>query len=128
MCRQSTVHGYGAIALLQDERMKQMAGKETNKKMLTYKGKPLVRSGNTIYYGDMADEYVAMLQILETKDFQGLEVSKKVTVQILSTNPELRLKERIKKKTEKNNLYDALKIASIWLERMLENPDGEIIE
>ncbi|HHY52244.1 MAG TPA: hypothetical protein GX499_03250 [Clostridiales bacterium] len=105
-----------------------MAGKETNKKMLTYKGKPLVRSGNTIYYGDMADEYVAMLQILETKDFQGLEVSKKVTVQILSTNPELRLKERIKKKTEKNNLYDALKIASIWLERMLENPDGEIIE
>jgi hypothetical protein len=103
--------------------MKQMAGKGTTKKMLTYKGKPLVRSGNTIYYGDMADEYVAMLQILETGDFEGLELSKKVTVQILSTNPELRLKERIKKKTEKNNLYDALKIASIWLERMLEFPD-----
>ena len=81
-----------------------MAGNETTKKMLTYRGKPLVRSGNTIYYGDMADEFVAMLQILDTGKFEGLELSKKVAVQILSTNPELRLKERIKKRTEKNNL------------------------
>ena len=100
-----------------------MAGKDTTKKMLTYRGRPLVRSGNTIYYGDMADEFVAMLQILDAGDFEGLEISKKVAVQILSTNAELRLKERIKKRTEKNNLYDALKIASIWLERMLEFPD-----
>ena len=104
--------------------MKQMAGNETTKKMLTYLGKPLVRSGNTIYYGDMADEYVAMLQVLETGTFEDMELPKKVIVQILSTDAELRLKDRIKKKTEKNNLYDALKIASIWLERTLESPEA----
>lgn len=90
-------------------------------KMLTYKGKPLVRNENTIYYGNMSDEYVAMLQILETKEFVDMNMPQKVSVQILSTDPDLRPKERIKKKTEKTNLSDALKIASIWLERILES-------
>ena len=35
-------------------------------KMPMYKGKPLVRSGNTVYYGHPAEKYVAMLQILGT--------------------------------------------------------------
>ena len=86
--------------------------------MLYYKGKPLVRSGNTIYLGDMSDEYVAMLQILESKDFNDMQMAQKVSVQILSTDETLRPKERIKKKTDKDNLYDAINIASIWLERM----------
>ncbi|WRS28186.1 hypothetical protein U6B65_03385 [Oscillospiraceae bacterium MB08-C2-2] len=95
---------------------------ETKKKeeMLLFKGRPLVRSGSTIYYGDMADPYVAMLQILSTQTQGQLELANKVSVQILSTDSDLRPKERIKKKTEKNSLYDAVKIASIWLERMLE--------
>ena len=38
------------------------------KEFLTYKGKPLVRQGNTIYYGDMADDYVIMMQILAKKE------------------------------------------------------------
>jgi hypothetical protein len=98
-----------------------MATKAKAEKMLTYKGKPLVRNGNTIYYGDMAADYVAMLQILETAEFKGLTMPQKVSVQILSTDPDLRPKEKIKKKTEKPNLYEALKIASIWLERILES-------
>lgn len=97
-----------------------MADKTSSEKTLMYKGKPLVRSGNTIYYGDMAEDYVAMLQIIETADFSGLQMPRKVSVQILSTDADLRPKERIKKRTDKNNLYDALNIASIWLERMLE--------
>ena len=83
-----------------------------------YKGKPLVRSGNTIYFGDMADEHVAMLQILEAKEYKDVSLPQKVSVQILSTDENLRPKERIKKKTDKNNLYDAINIAAIWLERM----------
>lgn len=98
-----------------------MAEKAKAQKMLTYKGKPLVRSGNTIYYGDMSDEYVAMLQILETKDFEDVQMPQKVSVQILSTDPDLRPKEKIKKKTEKANLADAVYIASIWLDRMLQS-------
>ena len=96
-------------------------GKESTKKTLTYKGKPLVRSGNTIYYGDMADEYVAMLQISELKDFGEFSLPSRVTIQIVSTDPEEKPRERIKKKTEKPSLYEAINIAAIWLERMLES-------
>ena len=92
-------------------------------KMLTYKGKPLVRNGNTIYYGDMADEYVAMLQVSDTKDFGDVKLPVRVTVQIISTDPEEKPKDRIKKKTEKASLYEAINIAAIWLERMLDQPD-----
>ena len=38
---------------------------------LTYKGRPLVRGGNTIYYGNMSDDYVCVLQILSTKEENG---------------------------------------------------------
>lgn len=86
---------------------------------LTYKGRPLVRSGNTIYYGDMGDKYVAMLQILAETPFEGEQLPSKVSVQIWSTDDELRPRDRVVKKTEKSNLYDALNIASIWLERQL---------
>ncbi|MCL2034158.1 MAG: hypothetical protein FWG94_05435 [Oscillospiraceae bacterium] len=98
--------------------------KAKTEKGLTYKGRPLVRNGGTIYYGNMSDDYVAMLQILETgnfsDEFPDMKMPQKVSVQILSTDAEMRPKERVKKRTEKNNLYDALKIASIWLERILE--------
>ena len=97
-----------------------MAGKNSTKKSLMYKGRPLVRSGNTIYYGDMADEYVAMLMILDTADFGEIKLPSRVSVQIIDTDPEQKPQERIKKKTEKANLYDALNIACIWLERMSE--------
>lgn len=98
-----------------------MAGKGNKaEKLLTYKGKPLVRSGNTIYYGDMADPYVALLQFAETEQFEDLTLPSKVMIQIIATNEDLSPKDRIKKKTDKPNLYEALNIASIWLERSLE--------
>ena len=84
------------------------------------KGKPLVRSGNTLYYGNMADKCVVMLQILSTKTVKDMTVADKVQVQLMSTDPELRMKERILKRSEKNGLYNAMDIGSIWLERALE--------
>lgn len=86
---------------------------------LTYKGRPLVRCENTIYYGDMGEKYVAMLQIMEEADFKATKLPTKIAVQIWSTDDELRPRDRIVKKTEKANLADALNIASIWLERQL---------
>jgi hypothetical protein len=88
--------------------------------MMMYKGKPLVRSGNTIYYGSMADRYVTLLQVLSTNEFHGIQMASKVSVQLLSTDPNHGPKERIVKKTEKNGLYNALNIANIWLMRYLE--------
>jgi len=86
-----------------------------------YKGKPLVRSGSVLYYGDPSEPYVAMLQVLSTKPFEDLTLSDKVSVQILSTDESVPMMRRVVKRTEKNGLYTALNIAAIWLERTLKN-------
>lgn len=93
--------------------------KEEKPQFLTYKGKPLVRCGNTIYYGDMSDKCVIMIQIVTTKKYNDLELADKVTIQLLSTDPDVRPKERILKRSEKHGLYNAMDIGSIWLQRAL---------
>ena len=57
-----------------------------------------MRSGNVLYYGNMSDKYVVMLQILSTKEVVDMTVADKVQVQLLSTDPDLRMKDRISKK------------------------------
>ena len=89
-------------------------------KFLSYKGKPLVRCGNTIYYGNMNDPYVVLLQIVSSKKVNELDVADKVTVQLLTTDPDARPKDRIIKKSEKKGLYQAMDIGSIWLELALK--------
>lgn len=93
---------------------------EKNQEFLTYKGKPLVRMGNTLYYGNMSDACVVMLQVMSTKKVNDLDVADKVQVQLMSTDPDLRMKDRIIKKSEKNGLYSAMDIGAVWLERTLE--------
>lgn len=88
-------------------------------KFLTYKGKPLVRCGKTIYYGNMCDPFVVMLQICSTKKVGELDVASRVTVQLLNTDPDVRPRDKIVKKSEKQGLYQAMDIAAIWLERAL---------
>ena len=66
-----------------------------------YKGRPLVRKGNTLYYGSMADPFVIMMQITSTKKVKELEVANKVTVQLMNTDPDVRPRERIVKKAKK---------------------------
>ena len=85
-----------------------------------YKGRPLVRKGNTLYYGSMAEPFVIMMQITSTKKVKELEVANKVTVQLMNTDPDVRPRERIVKKSEKNGLYDAMDVGSIWLDRALQ--------
>ena len=87
--------------------------------MLTYKGKPLVRSKNELYYGNMSDPCVVFLQILTTKEEGGQEVADRVHVTLLSTDTSLSAKQRIMKQSDKNGLFNALDIGSIWLERAL---------
>lgn len=95
------------------------AEKEKKQKFLTYKGKPLVRNGNTIYYGSMADKCVVMIQIVSTKKYNDLELADKVTIQLMSTDPDARPKERILKRSEKHGLYNAMDLGAIWLQRAL---------
>ena len=88
---------------------------------LTYKGRPLVRNGNTIYYGNMTDDFVIMMQITSSKEFGDLDLSSKVSIQLINTDPDVSIKEKIVKSSEKKGLYAAMDIADIWLTRAL-NP------
>ena len=88
-------------------------------KELVYKGHPLRRKDNIIYFGSMADKYIIMMQILETKKVEDMEVATKVAVQLQLTAPELKSRDRVVKKSEKNSLYAAMDVASVWLERAL---------
>ena len=86
---------------------------------LNYKGKPLVRSGKEIFYGDMADAFVIKFTVLtETKEDK---IPEKVTVQLLKSDTQLPNKDRVVKETAKENFFDALDVGFVWLERALKN-------
>ena len=70
-----------------------------------YKGHPLRRVDNLIYYGSMADKYIIMMQVLETKKEQDLDVATKVSIQLQLTDPDLKSRDRVVKKSEKDSLY-----------------------
>ena len=75
-----------------------------NNQGLMYKNHPLRRIGNIIYYGSMADQYIIMMQ---------------VSIELQRTAKDLRSRDRIVKKSEKNSLYEAMDVSAIWLERAL---------
>ena len=89
------------------------------KKLLTYKGHPLMRKDNLIYYGSMADSHIVMLQILETKKVNDVDIATRVSVQLQLTDPSAKSRDRIVKKGEKAGLYNALDFGCVWLERAL---------
>ena len=95
-----------------------MAEKNAKAEGLIYKGHPLRRIDNLIYYGTMAEKYIIMMQILESKKEQDLPVATKVSVQLQLTDAKAR--NRIVKKSEKDSLYAAMDIAAIWLDRALK--------
>ena len=86
---------------------------------LSYKGHPLRRKDNLIYDGTMAEKYIIMLQILDTKKVDDLDVATKVAVQLQLTDPDLKSRDRVVKKTEKDSLYTAMDVATVWLDRAL---------
>ena len=88
-------------------------------KELVYKGHPLRRKDNLIYFGSMAEKYIVMLQILESKKVKDLDVATRVSVQLQLTDPDLKSRDRVIRKTEKDGLYPAMDVATVWLERAL---------
>lgn len=86
---------------------------------LMYKGHPLMRKDNIVYYGSMADKYIVILQILESTDFHDLKLATKVSVQLQLTDQSVKTKDRVLKKSEKDGFYTALDVGCVWLERAL---------
>ena len=84
---------------------------------MTYKGKPLVRSKNEIYYGDMAESHVVKFTVL-SEDANGEPT--KINVQLLKSNTELSDKDRVVKESTKSSMFEALDVGFVWLERTVK--------
>ena len=84
---------------------------------LTFKDKPLVRKGNTVYYGDMNEKFVIKFDILSSHEENGLEVADNIKVSLIKNDSEKL--DNVVKSTEKNGFAEAMHFASTWLERAL---------
>ena len=88
---------------------------------VTYKGFPLVRMGNQIYYGNMGDETVTWLNVTSTHKEGELEVADKIKVTLMRTamftDKSFDPKDAVVKTSDRESLYEALDVANIWLTR-----------
>lgn len=85
----------------------------------TYKGKPLVRCGDVLYYGSMTDRYVVRLAIKDKKKVKDMDVANRVTIQLMRTDLAVNNRKQIVKASEKDGLYRAMDLADVWLTRAL---------
>ena len=95
------------------------ATSKSAEKTLMYKGKPLVREGNVLYYGFPTDKAILYMNILESQKMGDISVATKVLVQIQKTGKNVSHSEKIIKQCEKKSFYEAFDIGMIWLEREL---------
>ena len=91
-----------------------------NSKLLKYKGKPIVRKKNEIYYGNLTDKYIVVLKILSTKKVGEADIAEKVSIELQLTDDNLTAAKKVVKKGEKVGLYTAMDFASVWLDRALK--------
>lgn len=94
---------------------------EADKNFASYKDKPLVRSGNTIYYGSMIDDYITMLQIKDTVKVGDEEVAHNIAIQLMRTGLDVKPQDIVVKRTDREGLAAALEVADIWLRRALSD-------
>jgi len=99
--------------------MSEVQAAKEQSEFLTFKNKPLVRCGNVIYYGEMSDPCVVMMQVVNQKKVGERDVPGKIILQLISTDATKSAKDRIIRRSEKDGLYNAIDLASIWLNRAL---------
>ncbi len=80
---------------------------------VTYKGRPVVRNGKTIYYGNMANEYVVMMTVLSEKEQEATAIK----CYLMKTDKSLNPMQAITQTSERSSLLDALELAAAWLSR-----------
>lgn len=89
------------------------------KKTLTYRGKPIYRVGNRIYYGNLEDQLILVMDITETEKNGDYDVTKRVEFHIQDNTGELG-KGVNYRNGERDNLYKAFDIGSWWLQDALD--------
>lgn len=93
---------------------------KATKEFFKYKGKPLLRKGNVLYYGDMSEEVVAMLTIESSRKFKDIDLSEVVGLKLILTDPSVSLQDLVVKSSVRRGLFDALDIAGIWIDRFIK--------
>lgn len=89
------------------------------KKTPVYKGKPLLRCGNRVFYGYLDDRYILVLDVVESEKIKDIEVSKKVKISLMDNTGELG-KGQVFRRGERTNLYAAIDIGEWWLKQALQ--------
>lgn len=84
---------------------------------LCYKGRPLVRCGNEIYYGNMSDKYIILMRETATKKVNDVDVGTKFEIELLFTDPDIKGKGKVYKNAQRTTFTDALELAEAWLGR-----------
>lgn len=97
---------------------KSAKSKDVTGGVLTYKGKPLVRCGNVIYYGKPEDKYVAVFRLEDNKPLGDIQVAQKVIVELKTNEGK---SSALIRQAEREGLYKALDVGMYWLEQALEN-------
>lgn len=90
------------------------------KKYFEFNGKPFIRRGNVLYYGDPRDKYIVKFTVNSTVKAGEMDVADSVTVQ-LTTNTLGEGKERIIKQAQRDGLYRAFDVGEYWLSDALES-------
>ncbi|MCI8521373.1 MAG: hypothetical protein HFE51_00500 [Clostridia bacterium] len=93
------------------------------KKILTYKGKPLLKCGERIYYGNLEDKLILALDVVESEKNKDIQSSKKIKIQLMDNTGELGAGQ-VYRKAERENLYKALDIGEWWLQDALQTFEG----
>jgi hypothetical protein len=83
---------------------------------LEYLGKPLVREGNTICYGDMSEKCILVLEIMSYKEVDGKQLPKNILIQVIDSKDP----NKIIKQGSKEGLHDAFTIGLVWLDLALK--------
>ena len=85
-------------------------------KYLEYKGKPLVREGDTICYGDMSEKCILILEIISYKEQDGKRLPDKIMIQVIDSKDP----NKIIRQGSYTGLHDAFSMGEIWLEQALQ--------
>ncbi|MBO5355872.1 MAG: hypothetical protein J6B09_07395 [Clostridia bacterium] len=94
--------------------------KKVEGEYLTYQGKPLVREGNTIIYGDLNhDPCVLVLEIMAYKEEGGEQVPAKVIIDIVDSKDP----NKILQHGQKESLHDAFSLGLTWLDLKLKKSE-----
>ena len=83
-----------------------------NNEFLEYKGRPLVRQGEEIFYGDLSEKFYIYMMIMTEKDAGSNTVPDKVMVQLVDSETKRPSNQKIV-----TGFKEAFEFADAWLER-----------